>query len=268
VAQPSHAGRASVSATVSNNHKHCSISVTAADAADPAILAASAVDFSCAVSSPAGGAPCERLSPPSAANPGFALFAAVLPPQSTATLSYEATPRVRNVNRVQPNINNGEDLGELVAAGRYLGRCEPPPEGFGGDVPPAREEGDVGDLAAGFLARDPWPDVLLAPAEAFWMSSNSALVNVPFADGSMPCVVSDAAGGDNERLASNPSPPPPRPPAARSFNVITLTSTFVAFVLGTVLNLLVRKSGESVSEARYPGRKKKSKTLFEKLLRR
>jgi hypothetical protein len=194
VAQPSHAGRASVSATVSNNHKHCSIFVTAADAADPAILAASAVDFSCAVSSPAGGAPCERLSPPSAANPGFALFAAVLPPQSTATLSYEATPRVRNVNRVQPNINNGEDLGELVAAGRYLGRCEPPPEGFGGDVPPPTEEGDVGDLAAGFLARDPWPDVLLAPADAFWMSSNSALVNVPFADGSMPCVVSDAAG--------------------------------------------------------------------------
>jgi hypothetical protein len=39
-------------------------------------------------------------------------------------------------------------------------------------------------------------------------------------------------------------------------------------VLGTVLNLLVRKSGESVSEARYPGRKKKSKTLLEKLLRR
>ena len=35
------------------------------------------------------------------------------------------------------------------------------------------------------------------------------------------------------------------------FNVITLTSTFVAFVMGTVLNVLVRKAGEGVKEKRF-----------------
>jgi hypothetical protein len=50
----------------------------------------------------------------------------------------------------------------------------------------------------------------------------------------------------------------PHPDMSMPFNVITLTGTVFAFIIGTVFNVTVRKGGKSIKEVRRMDKKRKS----------
>uniref|UniRef100_A0A7S4J5R5 GPI transamidase component PIG-T n=1 Tax=Odontella aurita TaxID=265563 RepID=A0A7S4J5R5_9STRA len=84
-----------------------------------------------------------------------------------------------------------------------------------------------------------------------------------------PPPIATSAGGFNSTLPSGGnsyarvySPPlllmPPVPDMSMPFNVISLTCTLYAFVIGSMVNFLVRKSTQSVKDA-FEGKKEKTK---------
>jgi len=50
-------------------------------------------------------------------------FSGTIGPESDLVISYTVAPLIRNVGIIQPNINNGEDAGEAVIYGTWVGKC-------------------------------------------------------------------------------------------------------------------------------------------------
>ena len=134
---------------------------------------------------------------------------------------------------VEPKLRRAAQYQPMVNRGEDVGQSLVTFEMLGKCRIP--EDGDYARDSAAMRGGHAVKRDYFLPSNTFQMYTEGGLVNVAHPDMSMP------------------------------FNVITLTCTLLAFVFGTIANVLVKKGGKSVRDKYYPKKEKSTSTLKSRL---